>query len=54
MTVKEALIEALRRDGYDVMTACELAHEKMQEIATFPAGEHSVHTRTETVTFTKR
>ena len=31
MTVKETLVEALRKVGYDFITACEIAHEQLQE-----------------------
>lgn len=38
MTVKEALVEAIRAKGYDFVTACEHAQRFIDDIKKEPAG----------------
>lgn len=37
-TIKETFVNILMECGYDVWSACELAHDKIEEIKKLPPG----------------
>ena len=41
-TVKETIVAALQRAGYDTVTACEHAQRKIQELKASPAGRYRI------------
>jgi hypothetical protein len=49
-TVKETLVRALQRAGYDTITACELASAKVAELQASPPGRHGVNVGKERIT----
>lgn len=48
--IKEKIIEALVKAGYDTMTACQLAYNKIKELQNFPSGEYTFIAGNETIT----
>ena len=45
MNLKEILITMLKEDGYDTITACEIAYEKIKEIKKFSPGKYKIHSK---------
>jgi hypothetical protein len=57
MTLKETIIEALQKDSYNFLTACEIATNMLKEVATMKAGKHTIYAGKNIVTkitFTKK
>jgi len=54
MTVKETIIAALQKDGYDMITACEIAADYIKELLQKPAGKYIYHTNTSKITIIKK
>lgn len=54
MTVRETLIDLLRRDGYDYLTAAEHVHKFLEEFKRSSAREITVGCRSGAVRIKKR
>lgn len=54
MTAKEEIAETLRVEGYDFMTAYELAHNRVQEFMKSGKDSEVFHTKTTTFTLQRR
>jgi hypothetical protein len=52
--VKEALIAALQRAGYDTMTACEHAARMVRELQARPSGRYRIIAGNDIVTVNRR
>lgn len=48
--IKETIIAALQRAGYDTMTACELAYAKVQELKRSAPGRYTFQAGNESIT----
>jgi len=53
MTLNDAMIDALIKEGYSTLTAIELASDKMKEVATFPKGKHKIYVGKTEISFRK-
>jgi predicted GNAT family acetyltransferase len=52
MTLKETIIVELQKLGYDTITACNLASDKIKEIVNYPKGKHKIYIDKTEISFT--
>jgi len=45
LTIKEQITDALREEGYDFITACEIWEEKLAELRAQGPGTYTFHSR---------
>ena len=50
MNVKETFVDILTKEGYDVVTACEIATESIKEILSRPPGKYILLSKFHSIT----
>lgn len=53
MSLKETIVKALTEQGFDFVSACEIATNKIKEIATWKSGSYKIFAGNVEISFRK-
>jgi len=53
MSLSSIMLDTLKEQGYNTLSALELVSAKMKEVATFPKGKHKIYIGNVEISFIK-